>query len=183
MSLPPPPIGHSYWVVPGRLLAGAYPGDRRASRALEKLRQLLQAGVTLFVDLTEAYEYGLPPYLPLLGRDSPLLQEGEAFSVRTVAHRRMPIPDMGTPSPEEMTDILDTIDAGIAAGRVIYLHCYAGLGRTGTVVGCYLVRHGLRGEEALDEIARLRAGMPDGRLRSPQTVAQHEMVLSWPQGR
>jgi hypothetical protein len=64
-------------------------------------------------------------------------------------YRRCTIVDFGVPSPQEMTAILDVLDAALAAGRVVYLHCWGGVGRTGTVVGCYLVRHGMRGEEAL----------------------------------
>ena len=45
------PTDGSYWVEPGRLLAGSYPEDVQALQA---------AGVTLFVDLTEEGE--LPPY-------------------------------------------------------------------------------------------------------------------------
>ena len=59
------PIPDSYWVRPGRLLAGQYAGARLPALALRKLRRLLDAGVTSFVDLTEAGEAWLPPYEPL----------------------------------------------------------------------------------------------------------------------
>ena len=75
---------------------------------------------------------------------------------------------------------LDTIDAALAAGGTVYVHCYAGIGRTGTVVGCYLARHGMRGEEALAEIARLRADISDGWITSPETAAQRDRVREWP---
>ena len=74
----------------------------------------------------------------------------------------MPIHDVSTPTQAQMARILDAIDAALAVGHAVYLHCYGGIGRTGTVVGCYLVRHGMDGEEALAEIARLRQGTPDG---------------------
>ena len=63
---PAPPVADSYWVEPGRLIAGEYPShwDETISRA--KLRQLLQAGVTFFLDLTEEGEYDLRPYVPEL---------------------------------------------------------------------------------------------------------------------
>ncbi len=91
----------------------------------------------------------------------------------------MSIPDLHTPLPEGMARILDTIDAALEAGRTVYVHCYGGIGRTGTVVGCYLVRHGTDGEAALAEIARLRRETPDGWKRSPETHAQREMVRNW----
>ena len=81
-----------------------------------------------------------------------------------------------------MIRILDALDGALAEGQVVYLHCYAGIGRTGTVVGCYLVRHGLHGSEALREIQRLRQGVPDGWVTSPETRVQREMVWNWPVG-
>jgi protein-tyrosine phosphatase len=95
----------------------------------------------------------------------------------------MSIPDMDTPAPEEMVRILEAIDAALEAGQTVYVHCYGGIGRTGTVVGCYLARHGMSGTDALREIARLRQGTPDGWVRSPQTRAQCEMVRNWPAGK
>jgi protein-tyrosine phosphatase len=61
----------------------------------------------------------------------------------------------------------------------VYVHCFGGIGRTGTVVGCYLVRHGADAETALAEIARRRQGTPDGYRRSPETNEQRQFVLTW----
>ena len=47
------PIPNSYWVVPGRLLAGEYPGVTPRRTMLENMHVLLDAGVTHFIDLTE----------------------------------------------------------------------------------------------------------------------------------
>lgn len=91
--------------------------------------------------------------------------------------------DMTTPTESDMVQMLDTIDEALESGEVVYVHCLAGRGRTGTVVGCYLARHGMSGQEALDEIARLRKGMPDAFNRSPETHAQRQMVLNWPEGK
>ena len=122
-----PPTPDSYWVEPGRLLAGAYPRERAPFR---------EAGVTAFVDLTEE------------------------------------IPDLGCPSRETTARILDRIDGLLDAGEVVSVHCLGGIGRTGTVVGCYLVRHGMSGETALATVERLR-GAP------PETAEQRRLVLDW----
>lgn len=156
------PIASSYWVVPGRLLAGAYPATGDEAEAREALRRLGDAGVTFVVDLTEEGEYG-PPYVTLL--------QGMRAVRRSIA-------DFSAPSPDEMREILDLIDAELDAGNVVYVHCYGGRGRTGTVVGCHLVRHGQTGEEALATIARLRAAA-DCSGESPETDAQRELVLGW----
>lgn len=166
------PIPDSYWVRLGRLLAGEYPRNKDDVTSRSKLRRLLEAGVTFFLDLTEEGEYGLKPYVSLLE------QEAAALGCQMV-HRRMPIPDGETPTSGGMTCILDTIDAALAEGHVVYVHCWGGIGRTGTVVGCYLVRHGMNSEEALTEIARLRRGTPDGWKPAPETEAQRQMVRTW----
>jgi protein-tyrosine phosphatase len=170
------PIPDSYWVWPGQLLAGEYPRDWGDQTSRKKLRRLLEAGVTFFLDLTEAGEYNLKPYVLLLQKEAAALG-------RAVKHHRMPIRDRGTPTPEEMTHILDMIDSALAAGHTLYVHCYGGIGRTGTVVGCYLVRHGMNGEEALKKIAHLRQGTPDGWVTSPETSTQRQMVRSWSAGK
>jgi protein-tyrosine phosphatase len=172
---PTHPIPDSYWVCPGQLLAGEYPGDWNDRETRKKLRGLLNEGVSFFLDLTQAGEYDLKPYAPLLEKEAAALGQ-------QVEHQRIPIQDRGTPPLEGMTDILDTIDAALAAGETIYVHCYAGIGRTGTVVGCYLVRHGISGEEALAEIPRLRRDMWGGWVSSPETAAQRAMVREWPIG-
>jgi protein-tyrosine phosphatase len=175
-SEPVPPLPNSYWVRPDQLLAGDYPMDWDDHMSRQKLRRLLQAGITFFLDLTEAGEYGLKFY-------TALLREEAAALGRSVKHHRMPIQDRGTPTQEEMVRILDTLDAALAQGAIVYVHCYGGIGRTGTVIGCYLVRHGLRGEEALAEIARLRQATPVDWVTSPETRAQRRMVRDWSPGR
>ena len=40
-----PPIPNSYWVQPGALLAGEYPGSMSRADAMERVRKLLAGGV------------------------------------------------------------------------------------------------------------------------------------------
>lgn len=160
------PTPESYWVDPGRLLAGKYPGAPRPAEARARIARLVDSGVSLFVDLTEPGE--LEPYAHLV--------DG------SVRHVRMPIRDMDVATPEQMRRTLDLVDRELDRGGAAYVHCWGGAGRTGTVVGCWLVRHGLDGEEALARIAALRAGSPSLGLDSPQTASQRAMVRSWPVG-
>ncbi len=170
-NYPPHPIDDSYWVIPDRLIAGAYPYVRyNEDQTRQKLYKLLVAGITSFLDLT--YEGELPPY-------EKLLNEQAGWVDKKVNYKRISIQDMGLPTSEQMKSTLDVIDAEIGLERVVYVHCHAGIGRTGTVVGCYLVRHGMQGAEALNSIARLRAGSSNGWTRSPETDEQVEFVLNW----
>ncbi|MEW6364217.1 MAG: dual specificity protein phosphatase family protein [Acidobacteriota bacterium] len=166
------PTPDSYWVKQGELMAGEYPGAFYEDLAVLKIGRFLDLGITCFVDLTEEGEYGLRPYAPALE------SEGASRGLG-VRHSRLPIADMTAPSVPSMRRILATIEKALADGDVVYVHCFGGIGRTGTVVGCYLVEHGMSGEEALREIDRLRDGTPDGNRRSPETDAQRGMVLGW----
>ncbi len=171
------PIPDSYSVAhptpyPGRLLAGEYPGAKDPADAARKLGRFLDAGVNTFIDLTEEDEYHLHPY-------AAEAQTLGAARGQAISHNRQAIPDLGTPTEEEMRRILDAIDAALAQGATVYVHCYGGVGRTGTVVGCWLARHGLSGAAALERIAAWRAGTPDGARVSPETEAQRQMVLNW----
>jgi hypothetical protein len=157
------PLPDSYWVVPDRLLAGRVPGlhsgDAGARAELEALRD---AGIAVILDLTEGSEWGLPRYAGL---------------VAPPAERRChPIRDFGCPSVDGMREILDAIDDALASDARVYVHCYAGIGRTGTVVACYLVRHGMDPARAMDTTSRWRG------IRSPQSVEQEEFVLGWRDG-
>lgn len=165
------PINDSYWLVPGRLLAGEYPGAKTRDEARQKLRSFLDAGVTFFLDLTEEEE-GLEPY-------APLLEEEATARDRGVAYRRLPIPDMDVPTTERMREIQQAIEAALDAGRTVYVHCLGGLGRTGTVLGCYLVEHEVSVAEALAEIQRRRQWTKSGWKKSPQTPAQVDFMKRW----
>ncbi len=165
----PGPIEGSYWVQPGRLLAGPYPAARSEAETRARLRALLEAGVSVFVDLTEPHEYA--PYMPLA------LEEAGRLG-RRVRHVRLPVVNFDVPEPDRMRAILDTIDAALIAGETVYVHCMGGIGRTGTAVGCWLVRHGQAGEDALRAIERLRG---DG-VESPETPEQFAFVRGWREG-
>jgi protein-tyrosine phosphatase len=166
------PNNNCYWLIPGRFLAGEYPGYSNDTATAMKMARFLDAGVNFFIDLTEPHE--LHHYEAVLKREA-------AARGITAHYRRMSIRDVSVPTLDHMQSILDTIDAALAAGHGVYVHCWGGIGRTGTVVGCYMVRHGNSGPEALQEIARLWENMEKKwRVsRSPETDAQHNFVRNW----
>lgn len=137
----PKPFPNSYWVEPGRLLAGEYPGGSSKSDPAAAVEALLRARITCFIDLTQEKE--MIPYEGLLESDD-------------VIYRRFPIIDHGIPrSPQTMMGVLEAIDAALGEGRGVYVHCRAGIGRTGIAIACYLIHSGLDAETALERLQLL----------------------------
>jgi ADP-ribosyl-[dinitrogen reductase] hydrolase len=162
----PTPLRNSYWVVPGKVLAGEHPGGTTIEATRERLQRLTAAGVECFMDLTEPSE--LKPYDPEL----PL----------SIEYLRKPIRDHGIPAQRgHMVEILDCIQDAVESGRCVYIHCRAGIGRTGTVVGCLLVERGLPGEAALDELNRLwqQSERSQNWGSVPETDALFVFVRTW----
>src|SRR5512137_1960512 len=140
ITTPLRPIPESYWVIPGRFLAGEYPGSWDQERTTQRMDRFLDAGFNTFIDLTAEGE--LLPY-------GPILAERAACYNLSASHQRFSIGDFGIPSVDQMKMTLDTLDMALQESRKVYVHCWGGVGRTGTTVGCYLVRHGKTGAEAL----------------------------------
>lgn len=166
----PSPIPNSYWVIPGQLLAGEYPGSAARADAMEKLEKLLAAGVTSFIDLTEEEE--LPAYQGLLHK----------LTEQAIRYRRWAITDHGIPeSARRMADIQDYLDKELRAGQCVYVHCRAGIGRTGTTIACHLIRNGLAHEVALDRLQELWRFCARSKNwpRVPETDEQLEFVREW----
>jgi protein-tyrosine phosphatase len=158
----------TYWVPvgDGAVLAGPHPV--LAPEGLEDRLERLQAiGIVCFVDLSSSDDW-MPGYRELL-------KPG-------VEYLRYPIRDRWLPpdAPALLTLLRAVIDEA-NLGRMSYFHCQAGLGRTGTVVGCLLRELGLTGEQALDEIIRLRmeCGLHEG---SPEFEEQREYIRDWSVG-
>jgi hypothetical protein len=167
------PIPGSYWVVPGQFLAGGYPVSTLNEAAVNRsLSAFLAAGFDTFIDLTREDE--LPAYLPVL-------QEAAARHGISISYQRINFQDRSLPSQKQMAALLDLLDASLASGRKVYLHCWGGIGRTGTVVGCWLVRHGLTGGQAFIRLNELYQSSEQSKVhpQSPETDAQLKFILDW----
>ena len=157
-----------WWVEPGRLLAGEYPGARTPEKARQKVRLIVDAGIDTIIDLTtprdglEKYEEALTAVAEQAGRQ-----------VRYYAY---PIPDMGVLDGEGYDEIVARIRDEMDAGRVVYVHCWGGKGRTSTVVGCLLIDGGLDYDVGIARIAELRAGTRKAIDACPESPSQHRLL-------
>lgn len=168
----PQPIPASYWVLPGRLLVGEYPGSVSRAAAMERLRAFLSAGVTCFVDLTEPGE--LPSYERLLPFETP--------TGRRVEYLREPITDHSIPASRAvMSRILRMLDDALAAGHVVYLHCRGGVGRSAMAAGCWLAARERSGERALEALQESWQASRHAQIwpTVPETDEQQRYVRDW----
>lgn len=131
------------WIEEGRLLACAYP------RRDESLAGLSGRGISLLINLAERAH-----------ADDALRRHG-------LTQIHLPTRDFRAPSPEALDRGVAAIAEALATGKGVAVHCGGGLGRTGTLIACYLVTRGIDPEAA---IARVRAVRP-GSVETARQVA------------
>lgn len=160
------PIKHSYCVLPGKIYAGEYAGDKVAP--LAKVRQFIAFGITHFVDFTEEGE--LSPYAQYLPKEC--------------SYRRFPIKDVSVPgSCREVFDLMEYIASVIAKpDNKVYIHCWGGVGRTGTIVACLYEYLGENYEDAVRHLRESFRQCPKSQWRqTPETDKQLKFVKAFDQ--
>lgn len=170
-------IPQHYPIEAGILFAGEYPGDRNPEIARARILSLVKLGVRTFVDLTS-------PNDPLVRYEGMLVEVEQEIGIPL---RRISgsIPDMDVPdSDDTMLSIMAAIRDSIESGPAVYIHCWGGIGRTGTVVGCWLRESGHDPEAALAHVQHLYSShMPKAKAgkypESPQTEEQKNYVRRW----
>lgn len=165
-------LPNSYWVIPGYLLVGPYPGSFDREQASENLNFLARLGIRTLVNLCTEGERTtggvvLVPYCMQLPE--------------FMTEKRFPMADRATPAKYEVSKILDHVDESIVNKVPTYLHCRGGKFRTGTIVSCFLIRHGLASCAAAIEMnARLREFYDATPCELSPT--QTNLILGWRKG-
>jgi len=112
------PTYESNWVIPGYLMAGAYPNK-------EEIKQILDKGINVFVSLQ--HELG--------GLNAPRY---EACLPEDIIFEHLPIPDRKTTDDNLVIPFVQKLAKYIQDEKILYVHCWGGHGRTGTIVSILL---------------------------------------------
>ncbi|MGH2586951.1 MAG: dual specificity protein phosphatase 23 [Dehalococcoidia bacterium] len=145
------------WIIPDRLAGSARPLHPEAIEAFPA------RGVAAVVSLTE----------------EPL--PADLVSRAGLECTHLPVADFTAPAIDQIEAAVMAIDGYLETGRPVAVHCAGGLGRTGTILACYLVRHG---SGAANAIGTIRAQRP-GSIETPEqeaVIAMYERHLAKPAG-
>ena len=166
------PFERSYWVLPNKLMAGEVPTHVNLDQTYIKLDALMAIGVDVVINLMEPDEKNSQgksffDYFEYL----------KQFEIKTY---RMPIVDLSVPTVEEMHQIIRLIDLNLKVGKTVYFHCWGGVGRTGTVLGCFLKQFGYASNKNVFQLIHyLKRTTPINERDSPETNEQRDFVLNW----
>lgn len=167
------PFERSYWVLPNRFIVGEIPASMKEDETIAKLNGLIKVNVNVVINLMEEDEknyenksfYDYAPYL----------------NKHNVETHRIPIKDLSIPTIETMRKILSIVQDSIRQKKVVYLHCWGGVGRTGTAVGCFLLNNSLASKEnVLETINYLKRTTSIDKRQSPETEEQRRFLMEWP---
>ncbi len=135
------------WIVPNRVAGCGLPTTR------EEFDWLLEQGVQSVVTTTEDALSG-----SWTGR---------------ISYLHIPTVDMTAPSLKNINDAVEFMHQSVSQGKPVVVHCAAGLGRTGTVLACYMIKyHKMDAGDAIHEIRRQRPG-------SIQSYVQEEAIFMY----
>ncbi|KXZ41187.1 hypothetical protein GPECTOR_674g805 [Gonium pectorale] len=185
------PTPWSNWAIPGRVIAGAYPASLDDAETEKILTTMLELGINTFVCLQAEVNintpehawragHGLRPYI----KDAQKIlskaheQGNPKITQQKIDFLHLPIIDGNVTTDSAMNRLAEDCMERILRGERLYIHCWGGHGRTGTLVAVLLGRlYGLPYTNAL----RYTQAFHDSRVypqgvRSPQTPVQRAQV-------
>ena len=141
------------WLIPNQLAAC------RGPRSIDDLRFLKASGVDCLIRLADI--------------DETMVTSKDVADAGLMDYHD-PVPDYCPPSQAQLDRLVQYIDEKIKEGKRVAVSCRAGVGRTGTVLACYLIYKGWDYQSALAEVRSNRPG-------SVKTVQQENAVKRYAQ--
>lgn len=135
-------IANFGWVAPGRLARGEQPYE-----SLGGYEALRRASITSVVSLRESQEReNLVAGLPVPPYD--VAEEAARCRDHRLRFRHVAFLDRAVLPAADLAEALGAVEEELAAGEMVYVHCMAGIGRTGILAALWLLVHGAGGDEA-----------------------------------
>ncbi len=136
------------------LIQGEIAGMARPLSMVTDLEFLKDNGIEAIVSLTE-----VPLHKTLI----------EEFGFE---YKHIPVPDLTSPTQEQIEEFVSFVNNLTSSKKKIVVHCDAGIGRTGTMLACYLVNKGCGASLAISEVRKKRPG-------SIETAEQEDTILKY----
>jgi len=184
--------GYANWISK-QILLGRYPylepsrvRDEELGR--RRLAELLgEGGVDVFVslisELPSQEEHGgrridgFTGYYDAVNELAKGNDPVHPITPRQVRFLHFPIDDLSAPSMSQLRDIVTQLEKEVLEGRTLYVHCWGGRGRAGTVGACLLGKlEGLTVDEALERVQTQYSAREQDGMRSPETASQFSLI-------
>jgi protein-tyrosine phosphatase len=151
-----------YWLDeawPGKVALAARP--RGGDWLSDEIADWKRAGISSVLSLLESEEE----------KDLDLQDEPAEVQRQGLKFRSLPIPDRKVPPSEtKLLGVLEDLDRSLLSGNNVLVHCRQGVGRTGLLAACLLVRKGLSPGAAIDKVSGARG------VAVPETEEQREWI-------
>jgi protein tyrosine phosphatase (PTP) superfamily phosphohydrolase (DUF442 family) len=104
-------------------------------------------------------------------RDLDLRDEADTVRTQGMEFNSLPIPDLQAPKSEAtVAEVLEKITRTLSSGKNVLVHCRQGIGRSGLVAACLLVKKGMSPGAAVDSVSAARG------LSIPETREQRDWI-------
>ena len=159
-------LSNFYWVIPNEIAGMAMPTAARAYNYVEDVDAVVKS--ELIREIEELKGYGIGGVVSLTEEPlaaNPLIKAG-------IQYLHLPVPDMTAPTQSQIQDFIQFARDRVQQGQSVVAHCFAGAGRTGTMIACYLVSQGLSPRGAIATVRRYRPG-------AIETAVQEDAIIEF----